>query len=71
MNEKEYRKQIEKAVDSAKEIVAKNNGFEEGILGTSWNYAMKLTHRKKTQIDLYEAVLSFMAQVIIDLKNKK
>ena len=44
-------------VNKTKDYIAKHNGFEEGILGSSWNFAMQITHRKKSQIELYEAVI--------------
>lgn len=45
------------AVNFAKETVAKRHGYPDNILGTSWEYAMMLTHRRKAQCDLYEEVL--------------
>jgi len=39
-----------------KDEVAKSHGYPDNILGTSWQYAMQLTHRRKAQINLYEEV---------------
>ena len=40
-----------------KEKVALANGYESGILGSRWNFAMSLTYRTKKQLELYEEVL--------------
>ena len=45
------------AVNLAKDTVAKRHGYPDNILGTSWKYAMMLTHRRKAQCKLYEEVL--------------
>lgn len=45
------------AVNLAKDTVAKRHGYPDNILGTSWEYAMMLTHRRKAQCNLYEEVL--------------
>ena len=67
MNREEELKDF---VDKAKDIIAKNNDFRDDIIGTSWEYAMGITHRTKRQISLYEYTLTFMADVIFDLKEK-
>jgi hypothetical protein len=45
------------AVNYAKETVAKRHGYFDNVIGTRWEYAMMLTHRRKAQLDLYEEVL--------------
>lgn len=44
-------------IEQIKEIVAERYNYPDGILGTRWEYAMTLTHRRKRQIELYEEVL--------------
>ena len=66
MNEEE---KIKDMIDRAKEIIAKNYGFELEI-NTKWDYAMKITHRSNKQIEMYEETLKFMANCLLDLKNE-
>lgn len=49
------------AVNLIKDNVAKRHGYPDNIMGTSWEYAMMLTHRTKRQIRLYEEALVELA----------
>ena len=49
----------------AKEKVAKQYGYPDNIMGTSWEYAMMCTHRTKRQLFLYDEVIRFLSDVII------
>lgn len=50
-----------KDVDKIKEIVAKDAGFSDEVVGTAWDYAMMLTYRTKQQRELYEEVIRRIA----------
>lgn len=54
----------EKLIEIAKKQVAQRYGFEAGILGSEWDYAMQITHRKKLQIEMYETVLDLVASAL-------
>ena len=58
-------------VDKTKNHIAKINGFKEGVLGSSWNYAMNITHRKKSQIELYDAVIAALGIYVEELSKIK
>lgn len=49
------------AVNLIKDNVAKRHGYPDNIMGTSWEYAMMITHRTKRQIRLYEEALAELA----------
>ena len=49
------------AVNLIKDNVAKRHGYPDNIMGTSWEYAMMITHRTKMQIQLYEEALAELA----------
>lgn len=49
------------AVNLIKDNVAKRHGYPDNIMGTSWEYAMMITHRTKRQIRLYEEALVELA----------
>jgi hypothetical protein len=49
------------AVSLIKDNVAKRHGYPDNIMGTSWEYAMMITHRTKLQIQLYEEALAELA----------
>ena len=49
------------AVNLIKDNVAKRHGYPDNIMGTSWEYAMIITHRTKMQIQLYEEALTELA----------
>ena len=49
------------AVNLIKDNVAKRHGYPDNIMGTSWEYAMVITHRTKLQIRLYEEALAELA----------
>jgi len=49
------------AVNLIKDNVAKRHGYPDNIMGTSWEYAMMITHRTKLQIRLYEEALAELA----------
>jgi hypothetical protein len=51
-------------VNLAKDTVAKRHGYSRNILGTSWEYAMMLTHRKKAQLALYEEVINELEMLL-------
>lgn len=65
MNEaKNIKKTTEQAVNytdllaAVKNTVAERHGYPDNIIGSRWDYAMMLTHRRKAQIQLYEEVLA-------------
>lgn len=45
-------------VSEIKNRIATSHGYESNILGSSWDFAMQLTHRTKNQIKLYEELVS-------------
>lgn len=49
------------AVNLIKDNVAKRHGYPDNIMGSSWEYAMMITHRTKLQIRLYEEALAELA----------
>ncbi len=49
------------AVNLIKDNVAKRHGYPDNIMGTSWEYAMMITHRTKLQLRLYEEALAELA----------
>jgi len=61
---------MKKIILNAKDQVAKRFGYKDGIMGTSWEYAMRLTHRTKKQIILHETVIDLMAGAIQELNKK-
>ena len=65
MNEaKNNKNSTEQAVNytdllaEVKNTVAERHGYPDNIMGSRWDYAMMLTHRRKAQIQLYEEVLA-------------
>jgi len=60
----------EEIVEATKDYIAERNGFQEGIIGTSWEFAMAITHRKKAQIKLYEAVIDALGIYFKEFVNE-
>jgi hypothetical protein len=60
----------EEIVKRTKNYIAKLNGFEEGVLGSSWEYAMQITYRTKSQIKLYDAVIDALGIYFEEGKRK-
>ena len=62
-------------INKVKEQVALNHGYPDNILGTSWEYAMYLTHRTKRQLELYDEVIMRIVSIEHDaityIKNTK
>lgn len=54
-----------------KERVAKAYGFERGLLGTRWNYAMLIVHRTKKQIEMYEEVIKILDKLLEERWKEK
>ena len=48
-------------IEKLKNDIALKHGYQDGILGSAWNFAMQLTHRTKRQIALYEEVIEALA----------
>jgi len=57
-------------INMFKDRIAKRHGYQENILGSSWEYAMMLTHRKKKQKELYEEVLIEITKLLIEINNE-
>ena len=56
-------------INKTKNLVAEQYGFADGILGTRWEFGMQITHRRKKQLNMYEDVISLLAEALIDAKN--
>jgi len=54
----------------AKKFVAEEHGYSDEVLGSAWEYAMQLTHRRKMQITMYEDLCNILADTII-MQNEK
>jgi hypothetical protein len=50
-------------IEKTKEFVAK--GYGDGLGCSHWFWAMQFTHRKKTQIILYERVIDLLAEAVL------
>jgi len=61
----------ESIIQNAKEEIAGNKGYPDGVLGSKWDFAMSVTHRTKKQIALYEELAKFLAKSILDLQLNK
>lgn len=48
-------------IEKLKNEIALKHGYQDGILGNAWDFAMQLTHRTKRQIALYEEVIAALA----------
>lgn len=57
-------------INKTKDFVAETEGYEDGILGTRWEYAMQLTHRRKKQIIMHERVIDLLAEAALHNINK-
>jgi len=57
-------------VNLIKDNIAKKHGYPDDIMGTRWEYAMIITHRRKMQIQLYEEALVELAFYILQYLSK-
>lgn len=56
-----------KTTEQLKISVAENHCYKNGVLGNAWDLAMQITHITKSQIQLYEELLS---ETIKQFENK-
>lgn len=51
-------------IEKLKNEIALKYGYQDGILGNAWDFAMQLTHRTKRQIALYEEVITTLSECL-------